>query len=177
MFTIKLPKDFGTKKLSWTIVANGFTNTITLHTNADYIVEPFEDAANKEHAAEAQVPAERPDLHGTAEHDRRRSYTGHGRRAVAADGVDLGRRAEDQHARSPARRGAGRRRGGSGGTRGRGCATHGATGAATAAARHAARRRGFTPPPPMARHLTKFRGPGDVKFDNNQSDDRSRRRR
>src|SRR5882672_5397356 len=47
VFTIKLPKDFGTKKLSWTIVANGFTNTITLHTNADYIVEPFEDAANK----------------------------------------------------------------------------------------------------------------------------------
>ena len=42
-----LPKDFGTGKLSWTIVANGFTNTITLHTNADYIVEPFEDAANK----------------------------------------------------------------------------------------------------------------------------------
>ena len=47
VFTIKLPKDFGTKKLSWTIVANGFTNTITLHTNPDYIVEPFEDAANK----------------------------------------------------------------------------------------------------------------------------------
>src|SRR4051794_185527 len=47
VFTIKLPKDFGTKKLSWTIAANGFTNTITLHTNADYIVEPFEDAANK----------------------------------------------------------------------------------------------------------------------------------
>jgi hypothetical protein len=47
VFTIKLPKDFGTKKMSWTIVANGFTNTITLHTNPDYIVEPFEDAANK----------------------------------------------------------------------------------------------------------------------------------
>ena len=47
VFTIKLPKDFGTRKLSWTIVANGFTNTITLHTNADYIVEPFMDAANK----------------------------------------------------------------------------------------------------------------------------------
>ena len=47
VFTIKVPKDFGTKKLSWTIVANGFTNTITLHTKADYIVEPLEDAANK----------------------------------------------------------------------------------------------------------------------------------
>ena len=47
VFTIKVPKDFGTKKMSWTIVANGYTNTITLHTMPDYIVEPFEDAANK----------------------------------------------------------------------------------------------------------------------------------
>src|SRR5262249_48974718 len=35
------------KKLTWTIVANGYTNAITLHTQADYIVEPYEDAANK----------------------------------------------------------------------------------------------------------------------------------
>src|SRR5262249_57862816 len=32
---------------TWTIVANGFTNAITLHTKPDYVVEPFEDAANK----------------------------------------------------------------------------------------------------------------------------------
>jgi hypothetical protein len=47
VFTIKLPKDFGEKKLTWTIVANGFSNTITLHTKFDYILEPFEDPANK----------------------------------------------------------------------------------------------------------------------------------
>jgi len=47
VFSIAVPKDFGTKKLTWTIVANGFTNAITLHTQADYVVEPFEDAANK----------------------------------------------------------------------------------------------------------------------------------
>jgi len=47
VFSVKLPKDFGTKKLTWTIVANGFTNAITFHTQADYIVEPYEDAANK----------------------------------------------------------------------------------------------------------------------------------
>src|SRR6201984_2698018 len=47
VFSIKLPKDFGTKKLTWTIVANGLTSTITLHTKPEYIVEPFEDAANK----------------------------------------------------------------------------------------------------------------------------------
>ena len=47
VFSIKLPKDFGEKKLTWTIVANGFSNTITLHTKSDYILEPFEDPANK----------------------------------------------------------------------------------------------------------------------------------
>jgi len=47
VFSVRLPKDLGTKKLTWTLVANGFTNAITLHTQADYIVEPYEDAANK----------------------------------------------------------------------------------------------------------------------------------
>src|SRR5262245_49962575 len=47
VFTIKVPKDFGDKKLTWTLVSNGQTNTITLHTKPDYIVEPFEDPANK----------------------------------------------------------------------------------------------------------------------------------
>ena len=47
VFTVKVPKDFGDKKLTWTIVANGFTNSITLHTKPEYIIEPFEDAASK----------------------------------------------------------------------------------------------------------------------------------
>ena len=47
VFTIKLPKDFGSKKLTWTIVANGFTNTITMHLRQEWIVEPFLDAASK----------------------------------------------------------------------------------------------------------------------------------
>src|SRR5262245_20466744 len=47
VFTLKVPKDFGTKKLTWTIVSNGQTNSMTLQTRADYIVEPFEDPANK----------------------------------------------------------------------------------------------------------------------------------
>src|SRR6185503_9373782 len=31
VFSIAVPKDFGTKKLTWTLVANGYTNAITLH--------------------------------------------------------------------------------------------------------------------------------------------------
>ena len=42
-----MPKDFDARELAWTIVANGQVNTITMHTRADWIVEPFEDAANK----------------------------------------------------------------------------------------------------------------------------------
>jgi hypothetical protein len=47
VFAIKVPKDFGNKKLAWTIVANGQTNVITLHTKPEWIVEPFEDPANR----------------------------------------------------------------------------------------------------------------------------------
>ncbi len=47
VFAIKVPKDFGAKELSWTIVANGQTNTITMHTRPDWIVQPYEDPANK----------------------------------------------------------------------------------------------------------------------------------
>jgi hypothetical protein len=47
IFSIKVPKDFGQKKLSWTLTANGQTNVITLHTKAEYVVEPYEDAASK----------------------------------------------------------------------------------------------------------------------------------
>jgi hypothetical protein len=47
VFTIAVPKDFGNKKLTWTLVANGQTNIITLHTRPEWVVEPFEDAASK----------------------------------------------------------------------------------------------------------------------------------
>src|SRR5689334_20150820 len=35
VLSIKLPKDFGAKKASWTLVANGLTSTITLHTKPE----------------------------------------------------------------------------------------------------------------------------------------------
>ena len=52
-----------TRRLTWTIVANGFTNTITLHTQADYIVEPYEDAANKNTPPVLKFQRRRPDVH------------------------------------------------------------------------------------------------------------------
>ena len=43
VFTIKVPKDFGKNKLTWTIVANGQTTTIPLHLDPLWIVAPFKD--------------------------------------------------------------------------------------------------------------------------------------
>jgi hypothetical protein len=47
VFTIKVPKDFGAKKLTWTVVSNGQTNVITMHTKPEWVVEPFEDPASR----------------------------------------------------------------------------------------------------------------------------------
>jgi hypothetical protein len=158
VFTIKLPKDFGTKKLSWTIVANGFTNTITLHTNADYIVEPFEDAANKNTPPKLKFQASGPLFTGPPQVIAEK-YTG-----TVGVPLPLTVWISDEGPKinvpEPSSRGRGRGRAGAAGATG-------ATGAPGAPARGAAPE-GFTPPPPMALTWTKFRGPGDVKFDNNK---------
>ncbi len=44
VFTVTVPKDFGTKRLTWTITANGQTTSIPLHLDPLWVVEPFEDA-------------------------------------------------------------------------------------------------------------------------------------
>ncbi len=43
VFTIKLPKDFGTKTISWTIVANGESQTIPFTLNKGYPISPYEE--------------------------------------------------------------------------------------------------------------------------------------
>ena len=152
VFTIKLPKDFGTKKLSWTIVANGFTNTITLHTQPDYIVEPFEDAANKNTPPKLKFQPSGPVFTGPPQAIAEK-YTG-----TVGVPVPLTAWISDEGAKINVPEPGGRGRG-----RGRGAAA-GRGGDAAAPARGAAPE-GFTPPPPMAVTWSKFRGPGDVKFD------------
>jgi hypothetical protein len=44
VFTINVPKDFGTRRLTWTITANGQTTSIPLNIEPLWVVEPFEDA-------------------------------------------------------------------------------------------------------------------------------------
>ncbi len=41
VFVIKVPKDFGTKSITWTIVANGESNSIPMTLNKGYPISPF----------------------------------------------------------------------------------------------------------------------------------------
>ncbi|MBI2150212.1 MAG: hypothetical protein HYU27_06360, partial [Acidobacteria bacterium] len=45
IFTITVPKDFGDKKLTWTLTANGQTASIPLNLNPLWVVSPFKDVA------------------------------------------------------------------------------------------------------------------------------------
>jgi hypothetical protein len=47
VFTVKVPKDFGTKKVVWALTANGFTNSVPGHHDPNWFIEPFVDAANR----------------------------------------------------------------------------------------------------------------------------------
>lgn len=44
VFGIKVPKDFGTKKLTWTVTANGETNAIPVSLHKNYEIEPFKES-------------------------------------------------------------------------------------------------------------------------------------
>jgi len=45
VFTIRVPKDFGKNKLTWTLVSNGQTTVIPMHLDPLWLVEPLKDAA------------------------------------------------------------------------------------------------------------------------------------
>jgi hypothetical protein len=45
LFTITVPKDFGDKKFTWTLVVNGKTSVIPLSLHPQYEVDPFKEAS------------------------------------------------------------------------------------------------------------------------------------
>lgn len=46
VFAIPAPKDLGTKKLTWTLVANGQTSTVSFSLNPQYVLDFFKNPAN-----------------------------------------------------------------------------------------------------------------------------------
>ena len=47
VFTIRVPADFGDKKLVWTLNVNGLNASVPMHLDPNWFIEPFEDAASK----------------------------------------------------------------------------------------------------------------------------------
>jgi hypothetical protein len=64
VFTIKVPKDFGEKRLTWTVTANGQTNSVPLGIIKGYQVEPFLEAAQKNEPPRLQFDAKGPTFFG-----------------------------------------------------------------------------------------------------------------
>jgi hypothetical protein len=64
VFTIKVPKDFGDKRLTWTITANGQTNSIPVGVIKGYQVEPFKEAAQGNEPPRLQFASNAPTFFG-----------------------------------------------------------------------------------------------------------------
>src|SRR5262245_28440266 len=64
VFAIRVPKDFGTKKLTWTITANGQTTSVAFWTNPPYWIDFFEHAASGNKPPVIKFTATGPELTG-----------------------------------------------------------------------------------------------------------------
>ena len=64
VFTIKVPKDFGDKRLTWTIVANGQSTSIPVGVIKGYQIEPFKEVAQGNEPPRIQFDAKGPVFSG-----------------------------------------------------------------------------------------------------------------
>ncbi len=64
MFAITVQKDFGTKKLTWTLTANGHTSVVTFWTNPQYWIDFYKNGANGNEPPRIKFSATGPELIG-----------------------------------------------------------------------------------------------------------------
>ncbi len=64
VFAITVPKDFGTKKLTWTLTANGHTSTVQFWLNPQYWIDFFKNGANGNEPPRIKFSATGPELIG-----------------------------------------------------------------------------------------------------------------
>jgi hypothetical protein len=64
VFAIKVPKDFGEKKLTWTLVANGQPAVVTFYLNPAYNMAFFREDANGNDAPKLKLAADAPMMMG-----------------------------------------------------------------------------------------------------------------
>jgi hypothetical protein len=141
VFSITVPKDFGSNRYTWTLTANGQISTVSFGLVTPYQVEPFLNRGNGNTPPTIKFSPEGPNIHGPV---RGISQTLEG---TVGQAVDLRLWVTDKPStiifENPGRGGGG---GGGGGGRGRG--------------------RGGEPPPPYTITWFKHSGPGDVTFAN-----------
>jgi hypothetical protein len=64
VFTIIVPADFGEKKVTWTLTANGKTMSVPMGLHRDYEVDPLRDAAEKNTPPVLKLDPQGPPLQG-----------------------------------------------------------------------------------------------------------------
>jgi hypothetical protein len=64
VFAIPVPKDFGNKKLTWTLVANGHTSTVSFWTNPPYWIDFYKNLANGNEPPRIKFSPAGPELIG-----------------------------------------------------------------------------------------------------------------
>jgi hypothetical protein len=64
VFAIKVPKDFGDKRLTWTITANGQTTSLPIGVIKDYQIEPFKEVAQGNQPPKIQFDPKGPIFQG-----------------------------------------------------------------------------------------------------------------
>jgi hypothetical protein len=64
VFAISIPKDFGTKKLTWTLIANGHTSTVSFWANPPYWIDFYKNLANGNEPPRIKFSAAGPELIG-----------------------------------------------------------------------------------------------------------------
>ena len=64
VFSITVPKDFGTKKLTWTLTANGHTSSVQLWLNPKYWIDFYKNGANGNEPPRIKFSPTAPELIG-----------------------------------------------------------------------------------------------------------------
>ncbi len=64
VFSIAVPKDFGTRKLTWTLTANGHTSTVQLWLNPKYWIDFYKNGANGNEPPRIKFSPTGPELIG-----------------------------------------------------------------------------------------------------------------
>lgn len=64
MFAISVPNDFGNKRLTWTLTANGHTSTVSFWTNPPYWIDFYKNTANGNEPPRIKFSPAGPELTG-----------------------------------------------------------------------------------------------------------------